>query len=348
MLPIEDTGGTTTTKIPLNNNNEINESFYKQLNEACRDNELSSEMLMVDALLHNSAAETGQPKTSFILINQMEKDNTSLDSAKKSTISTKESKKHRKKKHHTSEMDMINKLKCILAQASTGHNNDEEFDNESSHFEMTANQDSVNNFSDDASIILNNITKNLMEEINKIPGLQILSSSQMNQLRETVWKEYSFFQKLRQVDKNLTLLLLNPITVSEELRSLGITNIDEKFVLVMKKFNKNIDTLKKLVGSSLDEIKPRDETPFLLGSTSQSQTSSIPTLLRNNSDLDEQLKILETQEIEINRKKKIEQIVSGKENLKDLNYLAMRSTKNIYSEDEYIKSLKKVWNVTTV
>ncbi|KAH8292609.1 hypothetical protein KR054_005535, partial [Drosophila jambulina] len=344
VLPIEDTGGTKTAKIPQNHNNDVNESFYKQLNEACRDNELSSEILKVDALLHNSAGETshGHCQTSFSLINQSEKGNTSFDSAKISTNSTKDSKKHRKKKHHTSEMHMINKLKCILAQASTGHNNDDgKFDNESSHIEMTEKQSAVNNFEHDASIILNNITKSLMEEINKIPGLQKLSSIQINKLRETVWKEYSFFQKVRQVDKNLTLLLLNPITVSEELLSLDITNIDEKFVFVIKKFSKNIYTLKKLVGSSLDEIKPLEETSILLNSQSHSQNSCIPSLLRNNSDLDEQLKILETQEIEINRKKKIEQIVSDKENLKDLNFLTMRSTKNIYNEDEYIKSLKR-------
>ncbi|KAH8339510.1 hypothetical protein KR059_001129, partial [Drosophila kikkawai] len=344
VLPIEDTGGTTIIQIPQKCNNEVNESFYKQLNEACRDNELSSEILKVDALLHNSAGDSshGQCQASFILRNQSEKGNTLLDSAKISTKeSIKESKKHRKKKHHTSEMDMINKLKSILAQASTGHNNDDgEFDNERSLIEITEKQNAVNKFGDDASIILNNITKSLMEEINKIPGLQTLSATQINKLRETVWKEYSFFQKVRQVDKNLTLLLLNPITVSEELRSLGITNIDEKFVLVIKKFSKNILTLKKLVGSSLDEMKSRDESSLLLNSQSQSQSSCIPTLLRNNSDLDEQLKVLETQEIEINRKKKIEQIVSDKENLQDLNFLTM-SSKNIYSEDEYIKSLKR-------
>ncbi|KAH8256362.1 hypothetical protein KR032_003394, partial [Drosophila birchii] len=344
VLPIEDTGGTNTPEILRNNINEVNESFYKQLNEACRDNELSSEILKVDALLHNSAGEAdhGQSKASYNIFNQSEKGITSIDSAKISTNSTKESKKHRKKKHHTSEMDMINKLKCILAQASTDHNNDnEEFDNVNSHIEMTEKQNHFKNLSGDASIILNNITKSLVEEINKIAGLQTLSSTQINKLRETVWKEYSFFQKVRQVDKNLTLLLLNPITISEEIRSLGITNIDEKFVLVIKKFSKNIYTLKKLVGSSLDEIKTRDETSLLLSSQSQSQSSCIPTLLRNNSDLDEQLKILETQEIEINRKKKIEQIVSAKEHLKDLNSRTKHDTKNIYSEDEYIKSLKR-------
>ncbi|XP_043657440.1 uncharacterized protein LOC122622873 isoform X4 [Drosophila teissieri] len=131
----------------------------------------------------------------------------------------------------------------------------------------------------------------------------------------------------------------------------------------MKKLKKNIDTLKKLVGSSLDDLKidnshANTTTSHSLNSSLNSNVSSFSAhLLRNNSNLDEQLKIIETQEIEIHRKKKIDQIKSAlSEEVDTLNpdieYKSHNSctnstenilsfTKNIYNEDEYIKSLKK-------
>nr|XP_036670632.1 uncharacterized protein LOC108020331 isoform X3 [Drosophila suzukii] len=392
VLPIEDTGGTQISSIV----NEMNESFYKKLNEAYRDNDLSSEIFKVDALLHQSEATheqisaiSGHLASSLALNNEEENDVTKVQSLETSETSlvrqsinnfSKESRKHRKKKHHTNEMDMINKLKCILAKAQSSQIiNDTvglgtDLLGRGDQIEVGADNiqngldnlrpTSISCLSDDIRLILDNITETLIEEINKIAGLQSLSASQISQLRNTVWSEEKFFHKLSQVDKKLTLLLLNPITLSEELRRLRITNTNEKFVLVMKKFNKNIDTLKKLVGSSLDDFKkdkPRANTissHSLNPSLTSKSCSFSAHLLRNNSDLDEQLKILETQEIEINRKKKIDQIVSGlaeevdKPFNSDIEYESnysytnstddfRSSTKNIYNEDEYIKSLKK-------
>nr|XP_016994858.2 uncharacterized protein LOC108055831 isoform X2 [Drosophila takahashii] len=395
VLPIEDTGGTEIAS----DANEMNESFYKKLNEAYRDNDLSSEIFKVDALLHQSevtheqiASISGHSTSSLALRNQEENGNTkmlSLDTARtgiatqSNTNFGKESRKHRKKKHHTNEMDMINKLKCILAQAQSSRiisDDTEELstdlldmrnqieagaDKTQNGLDSLRSTSSISYFNDDIRVILDNITETLIEEINKIPGLQSLSAPQISQLRNTVWSEEKFFQKLSQVDKKLTLLLLNPITLTEELRRLSITNTNEKFVLVMKKFNKNIDTLKKLVGSSLDDFKK--DKPLANATSSHSINPTLISnvcsfsahLLRNKSDLDEQLKILETQEIEINRKKKIDQIVSGLAEEVDksfnsdieceTNYVYTTnskddygsSTKNIYNEDEYIKSLKK-------
>ncbi|XP_016967199.1 uncharacterized protein LOC108035914 isoform X2 [Drosophila biarmipes] len=390
VLPIEDTGGTANTS----NVNEMNESFYKKLNEAYRDNDLSSEICKVDALLQQSTHEqvsaiNGHLVSSLDCNNQKENGATNVKETAETSLMgrqpinnfSKESRKHRKKKHHTNEMDMINKLKCILAQAQSSQitNNDTaelgtELFGMGNTIEAAADQTqnglenlrptSVNYISDDIRQILDNVTETLIEEINKIPGLQSLNASQISQLRNTVWSEEKFFQKLSQVDKKLALLLLNPITLSEELRRLRITSSNEQFVIVMKKFNKNIDTLKKLVGSSLDDFKKDKARANTISSQNLYQTltsngcSFSAHLLRNNSDLDEQLKILETQEIEINRKKKIDQIVSGlaeevhKPFTSDIEYKSNYSyinstdedrsfTKNIYNEDEYIKSLKK-------
>ncbi|XP_041674453.1 uncharacterized protein LOC108102315 isoform X3 [Drosophila eugracilis] len=398
VLPIEDTGGTEISA----NVNEINESFYKKLNEAYRDNDLSNEIFKVDALLYQSEVAheeqsiptiRGHSASSSVLRTPDERDITdgqSFETAETSLTKqskNKESRRYRKKKHHKNEMDMINKLKCILTQAHSSHiiNGDtkeldtdlvdivtgtgteqEEVGSENIHNGLK-NQRSISritNFNDDIRIILDSMTETLLQEINKIPGLQSLSASHISQLRKTVWAEEKFFQKLSQVDKKLTLLLLNPITVTEELQRLHITNTNEMFVLVMKKFKRNIDTLKKLVGSSLNDFKivktcASRFSPKSLDSSFKSNVCSLSAhLLRNNSDLDEQLKILETQEIEINRKKKIDEIVSELnenahktfnpyiENESNYSYTNSkedfrRSTTNIYNEDEYIKSLKK-------
>ncbi|KRK04969.1 uncharacterized protein Dyak_GE14499, isoform F [Drosophila yakuba] len=391
VLPIEDSGG---TKIPANIN-EVDESFYKKLNEAYRDNELSSEIFKVDALLHKSGATHDQISSirnhsaaSLLLNNQGVKDITdiqSLQTAKTSVVMqsnqnlNKESRKHRKKKHHTNEMDMINKLKCILAQAQSTqiikvdteelrYSQSTPGDKPTETEDITMQNESDKQRSsrylrDDIRKTLNNVIQTLLDEINKITGLQSLSATQISQLRNAVWSEEKFFQKISQVDKKLTLLLLNPLTVTEELQRLCISNTNEKFVLVMRKLKKNIDTLKKLVGNSLDDLTidnshANTTTSHRLNSSLNSNVSSFSAqLLRNNSNLDEQLKIIETQEIEIHRKKKIDEIKSAHpEEVDTLNpdieYKSHNScinstdnilsfSKNIYNEDEYIKSLKK-------
>ncbi|KAH8385441.1 hypothetical protein KR009_007704, partial [Drosophila setifemur] len=380
VLPIEDTGGTGITM----KNNEMSESFYKKLNEAYRDNDLSSEILKVDELLQQSEVDHEQialigahSAPSLILINHGENESAKKASSlalQSNSKYMKESRKHRKKKHHTNEMDMINKLKGILSQSSRIIDTDfkeiksDGLYNPRHNTELTRdnandsdNRPSANNiswFGDNIPIILDNISETLIEEINKISGLHSLSASQISRLRQTVWAEKAFFQRLSQVDNKLTLLLLNPVTVTEELQRLKIADVDEKFFFVMKKFNKNIDTLKKLVGSSLEDFKISNRQQCVSNETSIKHHAH---LLRNKSDLDEQLKILETQEIEINRKKEIEKIVTGQMfdldkdsnletlhnsksvvNFRDAHTDDLRSsTKSIYSEDEYIKSLKK-------
>ncbi|XP_032311765.1 uncharacterized protein LOC6501778 isoform X3 [Drosophila ananassae] len=367
VLPIEDTGGT---------GNEMGELFYRKLNEAYRENDLSVEISKVDSILQKS--EVTQEHIALM--------NGSISSSSLETHTpTSDSKKHRKKKHHTNEMDMINKLKGILSHAKSPiiNCNTNEFLNDRISSQGTDKRDvagCVSNFSktrniarnkssfgDDLRITLDNICDTIIDEINKIPGLQSLNLAQINEIRQTIWSEELFFQKLSQVDEKLTLLLLNPITLSEELRRANITGSVEKFVLVMKKFKKNIDTLKKLVCSSLDDYKKsrRHSNVSKAMSTNSINSILIPKenqggcsaeLLRTKSDLNEQLKIIETQEIEICRKQKIDQIVSShsinpgilsnhsiNQDFKhpQSNMELISSTNKIYSEDEYIKSLRK-------
>ncbi|XP_064537629.1 uncharacterized protein unc-13 isoform X2 [Drosophila montana] len=474
--PIEDTGGTNLNLQPeATDDGEMNENFYKNLNEAYRENNLTSEISNMERLLQQAKIthehmtglplNTGQSTSSLMMIlkgkeeemknldfNQTTECTTSADksiegiqrhaakardsAALESTYKGKESRKHRKKKHHKNEMDMINNLKSILAQASSTTDNPTidyakschplsnkqggNFSTDPSTNRLTQAQSDRDNrrstnssSSEDAGslndrniAILDCMTDVIIREINKIGDLQSLSASQILKLRQTIRSEQTFFEKLNQVDKNLTLLLLNPVTMAEELRRLRVLEVDEKFDLVMKKFDKNIDTLKKLVGNSFEEYKITN-TKYInttSTSTSTSTTSSTSTnipqhlihrnnsqvnlressktneysahLLRNNSDLDEQLKLLETQEIEINRKKNIEKITKRRKLDSHDNFIGVESeyshvhqptsrsvspqilvspgqrqslsivekassSTNIYNQDEYIRSLKK-------
>ncbi|XP_023036233.1 uncharacterized protein LOC6651488 isoform X2 [Drosophila willistoni] len=426
VLPIEDTGGTAQTKVL---NSEMNETFYKTLNEAYRDDNLSSEISKVEHLLQQSGAahehittlNGGRSTSSLMMIHEGNEDD-ALDAELALTASQvsaplrtskliksgvcsdqqvgKESRKHRKKKHYKNEMDMINNLKCILAQSQSTSNKDKNMNSLSDQQHSQGNKtltkeknDNLKSYLDDSDslcpdqniAILDTITELMIREINKIEDLQSLNASQIRQLRQEIRSEVTFFEKLNQVDKNLTLLLLNPVTMGEEMRRLHVKEPNCKFDLVIKKFNKNIDTLKKLVGNSFDEFKITSKNRSALDHSASSNRDQSPSnctmlsipdpnetgvgysahLLRNKSDLDEQLKLLETQEIEINRKKAIEQITNahGKKvnnsdteeecrvqqryiecspcpNPNHIKHLSS-SASNIYNQDEYIKSLKK-------
>ncbi|XP_018801274.1 PREDICTED: uncharacterized protein LOC108976539 isoform X3 [Bactrocera latifrons] len=399
------------------------------------------------------------------------------------TRRTKDIKKHKKKKHQNDEMEMLNNLKSALAKAAAvltsspvltkktamyssfafteeqylqnNSNNGDYYPTASSSEDECrakkvhgAQDHYCNHLNEDKTIPLDSTGDILLMEINKIQDLQVLSSAQIVTLRTLVKKEHNFFEKIHQVNKNLLLLLLNPITIGEELRTLGNDKI-RKFERVMKTLERNIDTLKKLVGNSFEDytrmyltddelvvIKKTDN--YLaddnevvsnimttknkkqkkskkkkterkenvigdLADTHQTQTvsdtdkitpvtnSSIDCdkthfdysahLLRNNSNLDEQLKILETQEHEMRLKKLHDSTISPTTNINNIinnksglgqkpqcNYLAdmdiesehmllqttnatpnsqdktlgrATSVATLYNNDEYIKSLKR-------
>lgn len=413
VVPIEDTGGTGTgTGEPQAQTvAEVNETFYKNLNEAYRQNNLTSEISNMERLLKQSETSTEHITTpaffnlsagpnassSLMMIYEgNEEDNHDIDkdiaeriktSVATSTTNLSETehreprKSLRKKKHRKNEMDMINNLKSILAKTSNSNMTlDTDYINickpmqESNLFLYSEreNRCSITSSSSEESgnangetvAILDAMTDIMIREINKIRGLESLSAPQILQLRQTIRTEQEFFEKLNQVDKNLTLLLLNPVTMTEELQRLRVMEIDEKFNLVMKKFDKNIDTLKKLVGNSFESYKTNTiassvpklfKDPKTLNSLKETDYSE--HLMRNNSDLDEQLKLIETQETEINRKKNKEEIVNLQKHEIDVNqsnviyntephaHVDKLSLSNesfsIYNQDEYIRSLKK-------
>ncbi|XP_036223093.2 uncharacterized protein unc-13 isoform X1 [Bactrocera oleae] len=526
-VPIEDTGGSMLPVI--RNNSEVTEDFYKTLNEAYRDDTLSTEISNVESLLQHSEAtnehilsslstrsnsaldiiredneESGigailainpdiansqsLAKTAVIATKTLEActniitTTTATNTKTATTVArrTKDTKKHKKKKHHKDEMEMLNNLKSALAQAAVVHTSSPILPkNSPMHFNLTFNEDRYvhnnsnncdyystasssedeysakklggsqahycNQLNEDKTVLLDSTGEILLIEINKIQDLQVLNSAQISTLRTLVKKEHTFFENIHRVNKNLLLLLLNPITMGEELRTLG-NDKSRKFERVMKNLERNIDTLKKLVGNSFDDYTRKyltddelvlikksennladdkeDESTNIKKSekkqkktknrtkahvfddyvdthrtqtildtdkmTSVSNSSSerdkahfdySAHLLRNNSNLDEQLKILETQEHEMRLKKLHDSTTGSTTNLNDItnnksglkqkpqcNYLGgmdielehmllqttnespnsqaktlgrATSVATLYNNDEYIKSLKR-------
>uniref|UniRef100_A0A1A9VFN8 Uncharacterized protein n=1 Tax=Glossina austeni TaxID=7395 RepID=A0A1A9VFN8_GLOAU len=335
----------------------------------------------------------------------------------------------KKKHHHKNEMEMLNNLKSALAHAGTqadanclhqpsrlsiyddsatglivsalgssnpnsketGRPNKEEdlsSDRSTTSFSIQIASFAGNNYNNCDGNVIDSITDVLLSEINKINDLEVLSAEQIDRLRRLIISKHLFFEKLQQVDKNLIMLLLNPVTLSEEMHSLDGDNL-KKFELVLRKLEKNIDTLKKLVGNSFDNYKLKcaeknkaaeavretcigkkdRKTVPLSYSRSSLLVKGTPfrfnfadnsaQLEENNTNLNEQLKQLETQEKEMHFKKHLNKQIpnaltadsadespphdrflleSTHSYCKELNHT---SSNNIYNNDEYIKSLKR-------
>lgn len=104
-------------------------------------------------------------------------------------------------------MDMINKLKCILAQAQSteiikrdieelGSKLSDACVKQTETENKSDNHISTSYLKDDIRKMLNNVIQTLLGEINKIKGLQSLSATQLSQLQNAVWSEERFFKKL--------------------------------------------------------------------------------------------------------------------------------------------------------
>ncbi|XP_054091280.1 uncharacterized protein LOC105219932 isoform X2 [Zeugodacus cucurbitae] len=506
-VPIEDTGGTMSS-LDLRNSGEVNEDFYKTLNEAYRDNALCNEISNVESLMQQSEATTehilsGLGTRSNSALDIIREDNeenggivsegdltnsqllaitvtnktctnittTTTDATNMrstttmKTPKTNESKKHKKKKQHKDEMEMLNNLKCALAQAAVAHTTSAELQvtkptptyssclynidyNNANNIEQRSTASSsedekqqdtpahyLQQLNTDKTMLLDSTSEILLMEINKIQDLQVLSAAQIHKLRTVVKREQHFFEKIHQVNKNLLLLLLNPITMGEELHALG-NDKARKFEIVMQKLERNIDTLKKLVGNSFDDYRRKylsdaelvlmkandnnmieenkvveEATPnsaiapkklkksekmrknatkrtkahifddaatlhtakHIVNNSSECSNAHFDYsahLLRNNSNLDEQLKILECQEHEMRLKKlgsndhiNTKSAYNSTDNYlsdmdADLERMLLQTTKatptsqvntlgratsvaTLYNNDEYIKSLKR-------
>lgn len=247
-------------------------------------------------------------------------------------------KRSKKKKHHKNEMELLNNLKTAIA-------GDQIIDGVATS--TSASQSANDGGSPPKPMNKDELIALIMSEIGKVEDLTQFSQQQFDDLRAIIEREYGFFEKIKKINKNLILLLLNPIS-----RSDSFDDSDQRFKQLTEKLQKNIEIIKKLLGndyqtmgavvdakptadidlnvknenfSELDSLKQRYEmksnidnvytSAIFDGNNSRSssnrnlaqQTTSLTddysrNLLQNNSQLNAQLKILESKEHEIIQK----------------------------------------------
>lgn len=247
-------------------------------------------------------------------------------------------KRSKKKKHHKNEMELLNNLKTAIA-------GDQIIDGIVTS--TSASQSGNDCSSPPKPMNKDELIALIMKEIGKVEDLTQFSQQQFDNLRAIIEREYGFFEKIKKINKNLILLLLNPIS-----RSDSFDDSDQRYKQLTEKLQKNIEIIKKLLGndyqtmgavvdakptadidlnvknenfSELDSLKQRYEmksnidnvytSAIFDGNNSRSssnrnlaQQSTTLTddysrnLLQNNSQLNAQLKILESKEHEIIQK----------------------------------------------
>lgn len=252
----------------------------------------------------------------------------------------------------------------------------------------------------------------IIEEIGKLEDLSLFTTDQVDTIEELITKEFKFFNKINHNNKHLLLILLNPISSTDDHH---YESTQHKCDELKRKLRKNMDIMKAMLTDDKDDtlldIKPNeaidideiletsssimDDDDLSVSGRNKSHSGSrydIKTaadmdyysqnLLRHNSTLNEQLKVLENKETEFMCKKSIKSIkdeleASEQNNLLDnfdeqaiiadasqfmdafdvshapsMSQLSsaegMRndshqysSNSSIYSNDEYIRSLKK-------
>lgn len=178
------------------------------------------------------------------------------------------------------------------------------------------------------------LVQKVLNEIAKTEDLSKYNNDKLDILRNIIRKEYEFFEKLKKVDSNLTLFLLNPIT--------GVTNVvnpEEHFEKLKTKLTSNIDILKKLLqndqSSELSNIFGNKNQDFFQEADDRDKFSVSSAgdftkiLLKDNTNINDELKMLN--DILDNRVKSISNIIG--------NPVVPNIEK--YNNDDYIKSLKK-------
>lgn len=301
--------------------------------------------------------------------------------------STRRSKK--KKQHKQHEMEALNNLKSSINKTPSNDN-----DNQSEDAVTTSNKKNTA----PQSISVENLTRDelialIIAEIGKIEDLTLFTTDQMNGLKQLVTKEVSFFENLKSINSNLLLLLLNPISSTDD----SYETTQQKYEELKQKLHKNIEIIKKLFGNKenmpidfITDIKPNDldideilETSSKVGDDYDERTYSSSSrfasnhdinttldsdvysqnLMQDNTNLNEQLKALDSREHDLIRRSmsklnsidnlsaeyyQQQQYMDGHGGayqqggqLTKSDYPQYSSNSSIYSNDEYIRSLKR-------
>ncbi|XP_037051136.1 uncharacterized protein LOC119085040 isoform X3 [Bradysia coprophila] len=373
-------GGGNEMAMIEGNDEEMNEEFYRSLNQAYRDdgfNNVSASNVEI-ILPHKESGEHVVPSRPVSSLGMIYEDNEELEPDHQSSASEVDeflhfgeankrlehssnvsiaqgissqsgqlnqskhkprleshTKRSKKKKHHKNEMELLNNLKTAIA-------GDQIIDGVATS--TSAPQSGNESSSPPKLMSKNELIAHIMSEINKVEELTQFSQQQFDDLRAIIEREYGFFEKIKKINKNLILLLLNPIS-----RSDSFDDSDQRYKQLTEKLQKNIEIIKKLLGndyqtmgavvdakpttdidlniknenfSELDSLKQRYEmksnvdnvytSAIFDGNNSRSSSNRnlaqqttddySRNLLQNNSQLNAQLKILESKEHEIIRK----------------------------------------------
>lgn len=291
----------------------------------------------VDEFLHFGDARKLEHNSNVSIAQGTSSHSTQLGQSKHKPRLESHVKRSKKKKHHKNEMELLNNLKTAIA-------GDQIIDG----LATTSSLQSANgNSSPPKPMTKHELIALIMSEIGKVEDLTQFSQQQFDDLRAIIEREYGFFDKIKKINKNLILLLLNPIS-----RSDSFDDSDQRYKQLTEKLQKNIEIIKKLLGndyqtmgavvdakptadidlnvknenfSELDSLKQRYEmksnidnvytSAIFDGNNSRSSSNrnlaqqSAPltddysrNLLQNNSQLNAQLKILESKEHEIIQK----------------------------------------------
>lgn len=291
----------------------------------------------VDEFLHFGDKSNKLEHNSNVSIAQCTSSNQSIQSKHKPRLES-HAKRSKKKKHHKNEMELLNNLKTAIA-------GDQIIDGVATST-STQQSSSETSSSPPKTMTKEELIALIMSEIGKVEDLTQFSQQQRDDLRAIIEREYGFFEKIKKINKNLILLLLNPIS-----RSDSFDDSDQRYKQLTEKLQKNIEIIKKLLGndyqtmgavvdakptadidlngknehfSELDSLKQRYEmkgnidnvytSAIFDGNNSRSSSNRnlaqqttltddySRNLLQNNSQLNAQLKILESKEHEIIQK----------------------------------------------
>ncbi|XP_063706370.1 uncharacterized protein LOC134835422 [Culicoides brevitarsis] len=263
--------------------------------------------------------------------------------------------RHKKKRHH--KIDAENAKNAGLTNAELKLLQKQMEDSESDEKETPADSSFMRNKEERRQN--KQIIEQLMLDIGNAEDLKGKDQEELDELKRILKREIDFFKRIKKRDKNFISLLLNPVTSVDK---------NAKHVFVQK-IDKNIQILKKLLINDKTFLDAFVKTDFPVSSTS-SDLGSVKTpgsdvygsdprsrssadlfrdsLKTSNAELHAQLSFLDQQQdYSMPTKSTFGSSISIKKALspgQTNSSAAMTSTSsmhNIYSQDEYLNSLKK-------
>lgn len=262
--------------------------------------------------------------------------------------------RHKKKRHH--KIDAENAKNAGLTNAELKLLQKQMEDTESDEKETPVDSSFIKNKEERRHN--KQIIEQLMIDIGNAEDLKNKDQEELDELKRLLKREIDFFKRIKKRDKNFISLLLNPVTSVDK---------NAKHVFVQK-IDKNIQILKKLLINDKTFLDAFVKTDFPTSTTS-SDLGSVKTpgsdiygsdprsrssadlfrdsLKTSNAELHAQLSFLDEQQDYLMPKTSygsttsIKRVLSPGQISTTSGITSTSSMHNIYSQDEYLNSLKK-------